>query len=49
MCGMLKEVRNAGNYSGISSSGGTVTWYDAGRKLLQGESTWISGEELSIR
>ena len=39
---MLQEVLHAGNYS----EEGTVEWYDAARKMLQGESTWISGETL---
>ena len=39
---MLQEVLHAGNYS----EEGTVEWYDAARKMLQGESNWISGEEL---
>lgn len=42
ICGMLKEVLQAGNYS----EEGTVEWYDAARNLLQGKVTWVSGEEL---
>lgn len=39
---MLKELTTAGNYS----EEGTVEWYDAARNLLQGERTWMSGQEL---
>lgn len=39
---MLKETKGAGNYS----EEGKVDWYDEGRKLLQGSSTWITGQEL---
>lgn len=40
--GMLKELTSAGNYS----EEGTVAWYDAARNLLQGQRTWMDGEEL---
>ena len=39
---MLKELTTAGNYS----EEGTVEWYDAARNLLQGERTWMRGQEL---
>lgn len=39
---MLTDVATAGNYS----VEGTVEWYDAARGMLQGESTWVTGEEL---
>lgn len=39
---MLTDVASAGNYS----VEGTVDWYDAARSMLQGESTWISGDQL---
>lgn len=40
--GMLQQVMGAGDYS----QEGTVAWYDAARKMLQGESNWMSGEDL---
>lgn len=40
--GMLKELTSAGNYS----IAGTVGWYDAARSLLQGQRTWVNGEDL---
>lgn len=39
---MLRELTTAGNYS----IEGTVEWYDAARSMLQGERTWMTGEEL---
>lgn len=39
---MLQDVMGAGNYS----QEGTVEWYDAARKMLQGENNWMDGEEL---
>ena len=39
---MLQDVMGAGNYS----QEGTVEWYDAARKMLQGENSWMDGEEL---
>ncbi len=41
--GMLRELVNAGNYS----QEGTVKWYDDARKMLQGNSRWMAGEELN--
>lgn len=41
VAGMLKELKQAGNYSR-----GGVAWYDDARNMLQGKSSWISGEEL---
>ncbi len=39
---MLQELMSAGNYS----QEGTVEWYDAARKMLQGERAWVDGQEL---
>ena len=39
---MLQDVVGAGNYS----QEGTVEWYDAARKMLQGENNWMDGEKL---
>jgi hypothetical protein len=40
--GMLSDLVNSGNYS----QEGTVQWYDAARRMLQGTTTWIEGGEL---
>lgn len=40
--GMLNELIHAGNYS----KEGSVQWYDDARRMLQGKTEWISGEEL---
>lgn len=39
---MLQDVMGARDYS----QEGTVEWYDDARKMLQGESNWMDGEEL---
>ncbi len=39
---MLNELIHAGNYS----TEGTVKWYDDARRMLQGNTEWVSGEEL---
>ena len=40
--GMLQQVITAGDYS----KEGTVEWYDAARRMLQGESVWVDGDAL---
>ncbi len=39
---MLSDVMNAGNYS----QEGNVEWYDTARSLIQGNSVWVSGQDL---
>ncbi|MCM1182325.1 MAG: glycosyltransferase family 39 protein [Roseburia sp.] len=40
--GMLNELLHAGNYS----VEGTVKWYDDARRMLQGNTEWVSGDAL---
>ena len=39
---MLGDVMHAGNYS----VEGTVEWYDAARHMLQGDCSWVNGDDL---